>query len=37
MDSLKQFFRAQGLNELNNIGELEFYQIFAKVAPEGLA
>ena len=37
MDSLKQFFRAQGLNEINNIAELEFYQIFSKVAPEGLA
>ncbi len=36
LDSLKQFFRAQSLNELNNIAELEFYQIFHRVAPEGL-
>jgi Ca2+-binding EF-hand superfamily protein len=33
LDSLKQFFKAQNMNELNNIPEIEFYQIFQRVAP----
>lgn len=36
LDSLKQFFKAQNHNDFDTIPEIEFYQIFQRVAPQGL-
>jgi len=36
LDSLKQFFKAQNHNDFDTLPEIEFYQIFQRVAPQGL-
>lgn len=36
LDSLRQFFKSQNLNDLNTISEITFYQIFQKVAPQSV-